>query len=313
MKYGFKVTTRGRAVLAACTALGVPPRFTRAAVGSGKVDEETNLADVHQLLHYEDEGAVGEWSHEGDRLYLTVQYSNKDRMAGAFLLNEFMLFAEDPVTNQETDFLYATLGDYPQGIPGRDEMLPVGVWNFPLMILISDELEVEVSASPGLVTWDDIKSVVEQIGAEEKVIKAIQAHNAADDVHPNLTARMQALETALNGSPTIIQAGNPTAQTAGKKGQHYINSATGAEFECTAVTEAGFTWQAVGVGASIRDTLGAVGDMENRLADVASRVTLMELMFSTQVKGNPFTVTFESLEGLAVAGVWNAAQSRVEF
>ena len=44
-----------------------------------------------------------------------------------------------------------------------------------------------------------------------------------------------------------------------------------------------------------------------------SRVTLMELMFRTQVKGNPFTVTFESLEGLDVAGVWNAAQGRVEF
>ena len=42
-------------------------------------------------------------------------------------------------------------------------------------------------------------------------------------------------------------------------------------------------------------------------------MTLMELMFRTQVKGNPFTVTFESLEGLDVAGVWNAAQGRVEF
>ena len=124
MKYGFKVTTHGRAALAACTALGVPPRLTRAAVGSGRVDEMANLADIHQLIQYEDEGAIGERRHEGDQLHLTVQYSNKDRMAGAFALNEFMLFVEDPVTGQETDFLYATLGDYPQGIPGSISSRP---------------------------------------------------------------------------------------------------------------------------------------------------------------------------------------------
>lgn len=49
------------------------------------------------------------------------------------------------------------------------------------------------------------------------------------------------------------------------------------------------------------------------LTKLSSRVTLMELMFATKVTGNPFTVTFESLEGLAVAGVWNTAQHRVEF
>lgn len=238
MKYGFKVTTLGRAVLTACIALGVPPRFTRTAVGSGRVDEGTNLADVHQLIHYEDEGTVGERSHEGDRLYLTVQYSNKDRTAGAFALNEFMLFAEDPVTGVETDFLYATLGDYPQGIPGRDEMLPVGIWNFPLMILVSDELEAKVSASPGLVTWDDIANLTAQMATEKKVDNAVASHNADTAAHPHLLGLCVGL---------------------------------------------------------------------------ASRVTLMELMFSTQVKGNPFTVTFESLEGLYVAGVWNTAQNRVEF
>ncbi len=238
MNYGFKVTTHGRAVLAACAALSVPPRFTRAAVGSGRVDGGVNLADVHQLIRYEDEGAVGERSHEGDRLYLTVQYSNKERTAGAFTLNEFMLFAEDPATGLETDFLYATLGDYPQGIPGHDEMLPSGVWNFPLMILISDELEVEISASPGLVTWGDMETLIAQMATEKKVSEAVARHSADTAAHPNLLGLCMGLD---------------------------------------------------------------------------SRVTLMELMFRTQVKGNPFTVTFESLEGLDVAGVWNAAQGRVEF
>ena len=36
-------------------------------------------------------------------------------------------------------------------------------------------------------------------------------------------------------------------------------------------------------------------------------------MFTTDVTGNPFTVTFDTLTGLAVTGIWNAAQKRLEF
>ncbi len=225
MEYGFKVTTHGRAMLTACTVLGIQPKLTRAAVGSGKVDETENLADIHQLIQYEDEGTVGERYHEGDHFYLTVQYSNKDRVAGAFSLNEFMVFMEDPATGQETDFLYATLGDYPQGIPGCSDALPIGVWEFPLVIVVSNELKIEVSASPGLVTWDGLA-------------RAIAAHDGDPNAHP------------------------------------YIRGLC---------------------------------------ADLDARLGLMELMYATDVNGNPFTVTFGTLDGLTVTGVWNQAQARLEF
>ena len=39
----------------------------------------------------------------------------------------------------------------------------------------------------------------------------------------------------------------------------------------------------------------------------------MELMYITDVNGNPFTVTFGTLDGLTVTGVWNQAQARLEF
>lgn len=194
-------------------------------MGSGKVEEDINLADVHQLIQYEDEGTVGERRHEGDRFYMTVQYSNKDRVAGAFPLNEFMVFIKDPATGQETDFLYATLGDYPQGVPGRSDALPIGVWDFPLVVVISDELEVKISASPGLVTWDDLSA-------------AIAAHDADENAHP------------------------------------YIR--------------------------------GLCAGLDARLA-------LLELMYATDVSGNPFTVTFHTLDGLLVEGVWNQPQARLEF
>ena len=44
-----------------------------------------------------------------------------------------------------------------------------------------------------------------------------------------------------------------------------------------------------------------------------SRLSLLELMYNTDVNGNPFTVTFESLTGLVATGVWNATQKRLEF
>ncbi len=44
-----------------------------------------------------------------------------------------------------------------------------------------------------------------------------------------------------------------------------------------------------------------------------ARVTLLELLFNTNVTGNPFTITFESLDGTTTAGVWNTSASRIEF
>ncbi len=53
--------------------------------------------------------------------------------------------------------------------------------------------------------------------------------------------------------------------------------------------------------------------VENAVAEVDARLTLLELMYRTQVNGNPFTVTFDNMDSLLVTGVWNADMKRVEF
>jgi len=50
-----------------------------------------------------------------------------------------------------------------------------------------------------------------------------------------------------------------------------------------------------------------------RTADLDARVALLELMYATDVSGNPFLVTFGTLEGVNAAGVWNKPQARMEF
>ena len=54
-------------------------------------------------------------------------------------------------------------------------------------------------------------------------------------------------------------------------------------------------------------------DLRGICAGLDSRLALLELMYSTDVSGNPFVVTFESLIGVHASGVWNAPQKRMEF
>ena len=184
MQYGYKPTTNGRRVITGCLAKEVPLRLTRVAVGNGQVGEETNLADVHELLGYVAEGAIGERRHEEDRLYLTVQYANSEHPeVDTFYLSEFMVYAEDPDTGEETDLLYATLGDYIQPVPAYSTEMPASVFNYQLVLVISDEINVEIAASPGLVTFEELKgyatkedlnTYVKTTAVQELVDQAIQ-------------------------------------------------------------------------------------------------------------------------------------------
>lgn len=53
--------------------------------------------------------------------------------------------------------------------------------------------------------------------------------------------------------------------------------------------------------------------LQTRLANLESRVQVLELKYATNITQNPFNVNFSSLAGLEVAGVWNEAFERIEF
>ena len=163
MNYGYKPTTTGRSIIAACMAKAAPLTLTRVMVGSGMVDEETDLADVHELLVPVATGAVAERYHEKDRLFLTVQYNNSSHPEQeTFYLSEFIVYAVNPDTGEEGDLLYATLGDYQSPVPAYDPDLPASVFSFPLILILSDKVEVSVTASPGIVTHDDLTRLMDE-------------------------------------------------------------------------------------------------------------------------------------------------------
>lgn len=164
MEYTYKPTTHGRAVMAACMALEKPFHITRVAFGSGRVEEGANLADVHELLEYVSDGAVANRSHRDDRFCFTIQYANSEHKdVKTFLLSEFIVYGENPATSAETDLIYGSLGDYRQPVPAYNPAYPPSTFNFPLTVILSDEINVSVSAPDGLVTFDDLRDDREEL------------------------------------------------------------------------------------------------------------------------------------------------------
>lgn len=278
--------------------------------GTGTVDkellkEQTGLVDMRQELYIlgEEDGA------DGKTVQLQVQ--NADVMM-EYELNQVGVYAAldvdketatDPEIRAAMKLLFIMQDEKGVTIPSAMEASFLLELYCMIGITNNGRFEVSVSAA-GIVTAAYLREALE---------RAIAAHNADEGAHNSLAARMLAIETALNGSGTIIKAGDPTVETVGLKGQHYINPDTGAEFECTDVTEDGYIWNPVESGKTVWDILGDTESMETKLADVDARLGLLELMYRTQVNGNPFTVSFSDMSGLLVTGVWNETLKRVEF
>jgi len=157
MEHRFSVTTHGQAAIIACTAFKKPPKLCRVAFGAGLAEEGTVLADRHELLEYVSEGAITAVRHQGNRLSLTIQYANSEHPdVPDFPLSEYMVFIQNPETGEETDFLYGTLGDYRQMAPAFRKGSAPCVFDYPLEIILSNDLTVEISAPAGLLTWRDL-------------------------------------------------------------------------------------------------------------------------------------------------------------
>lgn len=54
-------------------------------------------------------------------------------------------------------------------------------------------------------------------------------------------------------------------------------------------------------------------DIRADITDLEARLALLELLWNTSVTGNPFTVTFGTLDGIEVTGAWNQPSKRIEY
>ena len=132
-------------------------------------------------------------------------------------------------------------------IPAETDQLYTFKLYVVLTITNQDRLEVSISAA-GIATIGAIHDAIEEHNQDPEahpglMDAAIGDHDAAPDAHPVLAARVRAAELALNGKETILSLeDDPTAETVGAKGQHYINLKSGKEWECTDIKDGKYIW-----------------------------------------------------------------------
>lgn len=102
---------------------------------------------------------------------------------------------------------------------------------------------------------------------------AVAAHNGSATAHPTMGAHIRSMEVTLNGSETLTGEADPTVETVGKVGQHYINTKTGNEWECTNIAEGKYTWTPVDPNSesfqSMRKMLAEASETAKQAKDVA--------------------------------------------
>lgn len=290
----------GAALIAKVLAGRCQMRYTRAAVGQGTIPEGTSPKSLTEPPDYVMDAKIAAITNPLDgECQVTVQIYSADVDTG-FYATGIMLYAEDP-----------DLGEVPYTYLKLEEGLE---WIRPASSAIGKLATFDLIVAVGAVDAVSANIAPDAVATYEAVKRLMEEHDTSDKAHKSLLVRMKAMEVAVNGSDTIIGDGDPTTATVGRKGQHYINAETGQEFVCRGIGEGGeYIWEPVEAGQSLRDQIEAASSNETTIDDVNTRLTLLELMYRTQVSGNPFTVSFGDMTDLVVTGVWNDTLKRVEF
>ena len=163
-------------------------------------------------------------------------------------------------------------------IPAESDQLYTFKLYVVLTITNKDRLEVSVS-SAGIATIGAIKDALDRHNEDQEAHKdvlaeLIRAHNADLETHSPLMARIRAMELTLNGKETILAPeGDPTVETVGAKGQHYINLKAGTEWECSGIEDGKYIWGLVDYASedfrSMRDILKAASETAAQAKEVA--------------------------------------------
>ena len=146
MESGFTITAAGWRKLARMVA-GDTLHITRVAVGKGVLPEETNPADLTDLVNPVADAASTQQLVNGLEVSFIVEYRNdmNGGLATGFWLTEFGVFVQDG--DGEIMLYYATLGDYPEYVSAYGSGR-IDVRRYPVAIDLSKELKVELDYPP---------------------------------------------------------------------------------------------------------------------------------------------------------------------
>ncbi len=99
--------------------------------------------------------------------------------------------------------------------------------------------------------------------------EAINTHNTNESAHPDMRRTLQTIQGTMANVGTLLSGkADPTEETVGKVGQHYLNTTTKKEFVCVAVTEGKYEWQSSGASSAADLTYG-----DKKLSEALDEIT----------------------------------------
>lgn len=130
--------------------------------------------------------------------------------------------------------------------------------------------------------------------------------------YPQYVSAASATGIDVRRFPVCIVIGEGLGVTVDYKCEAWMTAEDVAEY-CTVTMLPAFLLEAQKLVDIHNEDPEAHHSIQNSVTDIDARLALLELLFNTSVTGNPFTVTFETLDGTVVEGVWNQSAKRVEF
>lgn len=243
-----------------------------------------------------------------------VQVSNVGLSQG-YVLRNIGVYAR--VDDEAERLLFVMQDDMGVEIPPEQES-PRFILDIYGFIGITNQVQfhVDIKDTGGIVTPDVLNEV-------------IQGHRWDVQAHPMLSEELQQLKESVEQAEKSAQISGstpPTGETSALPGQHYFDTENRREYVCIGEEEGRYIWVLSGAnsagditfnGGSLQEHLTAeetrLNEVGLKLERLDGRISLLEMMFTAEVSGNPFTATFSTLDGMAVSGIWNTAQSRIEF
>ncbi len=114
------------------------------------------------------------------------------------------------------------------------------------------------------------------------------------------------VEIALSNTDSVEMKVDPFIITATKKDIQALKDDTEEKFEDTREELESIKYFA-------QESRDMISSLQESMSDVQKRLSLLELLYATEIKKNPFSVTFSNLNNVVVEGIWNVPQKRIEF
>ena len=275
--YGIVITEKGLELDAKLRA-GNQLKLTRVMVGDGTVPEDTNPRKLTDLVSPFAEAASTAPVAVGASTMLVVEYRND--MNGGLdqdrYINEYGIWALDP-NEGEILYLYGNLGEFREPVRAYKANDPVVTRRYPVSITVTDGVDVALGYLPTVFMTE----------AEARAL--IDAHNIDLTAHPDIRP--------------ITGEGAPTPETAGRLGQHYLDTNAGKEYVCIAADEETgvYTWKESGGGAAKNVSYDneksglTASNVQDAIDEIAkgggSGGSVLKITFAAAFAGHQYTVT----------------------